>query len=171
MSFTRGSDKILIAAVYTFFIKNWIECTIQWITHQDIISFINGCMRVFELISWVNDSMTKHSQPYWCSDLIYTIIIWSVKLLSKVDLLYFDCFPRHQCLYLNYKILTHFFCDNLNMCNTEKRHSVVEKIVCEAVSNIHNNCFLWLSASANTDLNVPVWFCQRFNRHRRIVVI
>jgi len=31
------------------------------------------------------------------------IFIWRVKLLSKGDLLYFNLYCRHQCLYTNYK--------------------------------------------------------------------
>ncbi len=47
----------------------------------------------------------------------------------------------------------------------------LKKTVCEAVSYLHDNGSLGVSGSTNADLNVPVRFFQRFNRHGRIVVI
>ncbi len=40
-------------------------------------------------------------------------------LLSKGDLLYFDHYHRHQCFYMNYKLLSQYFCYNMTDCKTE----------------------------------------------------
>jgi len=51
--------------------------------------------------------------------LINPFFISHFKLVLTGDLLYFDRYHRHQCLYPNYKCLSQYFWDHLNYCNTE----------------------------------------------------
>ncbi len=84
------------------------------------------------------------------------------KRYLKHQLLSKDDYHRHQCLYLNYKPSSQYFCHNMNDCMTGI-------ILCswrEAAK--HGNRLLSVS---DADLNVLVWLFQRFNRHRSVVFI
>jgi len=118
------------------FLNESFEWTIQWQIHFLTVS----CRHLVEL------------------DVIDTTVIWRAKFVSKGSLLYFDRYRRHRCLNTNLKLISQYFCDNVNICSTE-------------ITNVWFKTALSGSGSTNTDLNVPVWFCQRFNRRGRIVVI
>ncbi len=94
-----------------------LEWMIQWLTHKYFTCFIAGWISGFERISWVNDSMTNT----FFNSLLSTKILFQApsRLLSQGDLLHFDRYHRHQCLYPNYKLLSQYFCDNMNDCKTE----------------------------------------------------
>ncbi len=68
------------------------------------------------------------------------------KRYLKHQLLLKDDYHRHQCLYLNYKLSSQYFCHNMNDCKTEI-------ILCswkEAAK--HGNCLLSVSAAARTQM-------------------
>ncbi len=76
-----------------------------------------------------------------------TQTLFKAPITFKGDLLYFKCYHRHHCLYANYQLSSQYFCDNMNDCKTEY---CGWKYFCEAVSYLHGNCLLSLSAAAQT---------------------
>lgn len=53
---------------------------------------------------------------YWCNNVIATTFIWSVKLLIKSE---FEQYYIHQCLNPHCKLLSQYFCGDLNILTSE----------------------------------------------------
>ncbi len=93
------------------FLNESLELMIQWLTHKYFTCFITGWISVFERISWINDSMSNTLLIVTCRYLLEKQCNWHKQflkhqLLLNGDLLYLDRFHRHQCLYLNYKVVS-----------------------------------------------------------------
>ncbi len=65
------------------------------------------------------------------------------KLLSNDDLLHFDHYHRHQCLYPNYKLLSQSICDNMNGCKTEIILCSWKDCLWSCFLPKHDNCSLY----------------------------
>ncbi len=144
--------------------KKWFEWMIQWLTHKYFTCFITGWISVFERISWMNDSMTNTFLTGTCCHLVAKLC-YRHKRYLKHQLLLKDDYHRHQCLHLNYKLSSQYFCHNMNDCKTEI-------ILCswkEAAK--HGNCLLSVSAAARTQMWMFWYDFFKGVTDRRIVII
>ncbi len=83
------------------------------------------------------------------------------QFLSKGDLLYFDRYHRHQCLYPNSKLSSQYFCDNMNDCETKIILCSWKDCLWSCFLPKHGNCLLSVSAAARFECSWMIF--QRFN--------
>jgi len=153
--------------VWMNYLKNGFEW-IQWLVNKYLFHcWMNQCFWTNPLNERFNDKLantffnSQLSTPsgircnwYNC---YLTCQVRNNSIVTTLSI-NFDRYRKHRCLNTNLKLISQYSCDNVNICNTE-------------ITNVWFKTALSGSGRTNTDLNVPVWFCQRFNRRGRIVAI